>query len=62
MIIDFAGCFVVEKACKYLFADLEPTELVTRGRARREKRRAEQERLAPNGTMPELNDVIKKTQ
>lgn len=39
MLADFAGCFIIEKACKYLFADLEPKELVTRGRERREKRR-----------------------
>ena len=43
MILDFAVCFVVEKGCKYLFASLEPAELVTRGRERREKRRALEE-------------------
>lgn len=46
MIADFAGCFIIEKVCKALFADLAPKELVTRGRERREKRRAEEERLA----------------
>lgn len=45
MIADFVGCWVIEKACKYLFADLEPKPLVTRGRERREARRSE-ERLA----------------
>jgi cation-transporting ATPase 13A1 len=45
MIIDFAGCWVIEVVCKHLFADLEPKTMVTRGRERREKRRAEQERL-----------------
>ncbi|KAF7368991.1 Cation-transporting ATPase [Mycena venus] len=45
MIIDFAGCWVIEKVCKHLFADLEPKPMVTRGRERREMRRAEQERL-----------------
>jgi cation-transporting ATPase 13A1 len=39
MIIDFAGCWVIEKVCKYLFADLEPKPMVTRGRERREQRR-----------------------
>jgi cation-transporting ATPase 13A1 len=50
MIFDFAICFVVEKGCKFLFADLEPAELVTRGRERREKRRAlEEQEKALNG-------------
>ncbi|EIW70519.1 hypothetical protein TREMEDRAFT_43233 [Tremella mesenterica DSM 1558] len=44
MIIDFAGCFVVEKVCKALFADLEPAEIVTRGRERRESRRLLEEK------------------
>ncbi|KAJ7621138.1 hypothetical protein FB45DRAFT_798857 [Roridomyces roridus] len=43
MIIDFAGCYVIEIVCKYLFADLEPKPMVTRGRERREVRRALQE-------------------
>ncbi|KAN0084090.1 hypothetical protein V8E55_007594 [Tylopilus felleus] len=46
MIVDFAGCWVVEMACKYLFADLEPKPLITRGRERRELRRREQAKLA----------------
>jgi cation-transporting ATPase 13A1 len=66
MIVDFAGCYVVEKACKALFADLEPAELVTRGRERRERRRLEQEKekkeMGENGTLPELSEVVKKTQ
>ena len=40
MILDFGGCFLTEITCKYLFADLEPKEFVTRGRERREIRRA----------------------
>jgi cation-transporting ATPase 13A1 len=44
MILDFGLCFAVEKGCKFLFADLEPAELVTRGRERREKRRALEEK------------------
>jgi len=40
MIIDFAGCWVIESVCKWLFADLEPKTIVTRGRERRERRRA----------------------
>lgn len=39
MVIDFVGCWGIEKLCKALFADLEPGELVTRGRERRERRR-----------------------
>jgi len=39
MIIDFVGCWVIEVLCKYLFADLEPKPMVTRGRERREQRR-----------------------
>ncbi|KAF9524952.1 endoplasmic reticulum Ca-transporting P-type ATPase [Crepidotus variabilis] len=43
MLIDFAGCWLIEVGCKYLFADLEPKPMVTRGRERREKRRALEE-------------------
>ncbi|KAG6897589.1 hypothetical protein C0992_013265 [Termitomyces sp. T32_za158] len=39
MIIDFAGCWVIEKICKRLFADLEPKPMITSGRERREARR-----------------------
>ncbi|KAF9004646.1 endoplasmic reticulum Ca-transporting P-type ATPase [Cyathus striatus] len=44
MVIDFAGCWIIEVLCKYLFADLEPKSMITRGRERREKRRVEQEK------------------
>lgn len=56
MIADFGLCFIMEKGCKFLFADLEPAELVTRGRERREKRRAleEQEKA--------IKGEVKKTQ
>jgi len=40
MIIDFAGCFLIEIGCKALFRDMEPREFVVRGRERREARRA----------------------
>jgi cation-transporting ATPase 13A1 len=43
MIIDFIGCWAIENVCKYLFADLEPKSIVTRGRERRERRRATEE-------------------
>lgn len=43
MIIDFAGCWVIEAVCKHLFADLEPKAMITRGRERREQRRRLQE-------------------
>ena len=39
MVIDFVGCWVIEKVCKFFFADLEPKPLVTRGWERREVRR-----------------------
>jgi len=39
MIVDFMGCWVIEVLCKYLFADLEPKPMVTKGRERREQRR-----------------------
>ena len=44
MLADFAGCYIIEKTCKALFADLQPKELVTRGRERREARREIEER------------------
>ncbi|KAG6837013.1 hypothetical protein H0H93_016220 [Arthromyces matolae] len=47
MVIDFAGCWIIEKVCKYLFADLEPKPMITRGRERREaRRRVEEEETA----------------
>lgn len=39
MVLDFAGCWVVEVVCKSLFAESEPKELLTRGRERRDIRR-----------------------
>jgi len=44
MIVDFMGCWVIEVICKYLFADLEPKPMVTKGRERRERRRIIEER------------------
>jgi cation-transporting ATPase 13A1 len=58
MIIDFMGCWVIENICKYLFADLEPKSMVTRGRERRERRRAAEELLTQDGQ----GDKEKKTQ
>jgi cation-transporting ATPase 13A1 len=46
MVIDFIGCWAIESVCKYLFADLEPRSIVTRGRERRERRRASEELMA----------------
>ncbi|KAF5354141.1 hypothetical protein D9756_007296 [Leucocoprinus leucothites] len=43
MILDFVGCWVIEKVCKYLWADLEPKAMITRGRERREQRRLKEE-------------------
>jgi cation-transporting ATPase 13A1 len=66
MVLDFGGCFIIETVCKYLFADLEPAELVTRGRERREKRRAAEEKARAEAVLPELEEVkseeVKKTQ
>ncbi|KAA1477020.1 endoplasmic reticulum Ca-transporting P-type ATPase [Dentipellis sp. KUC8613] len=60
MIIDFAGCWVIEKVCKFLFADLEPKPLVTRGRERREaRRRLEEAEKAQEG---EAGAAEKKSQ
>ncbi|KAI5451460.1 putative cation-transporting ATPase 1 [Naganishia albida] len=42
MIADFALCYVVQRVCKNLFANLEAPELVTRGRERRDARRAKE--------------------
>jgi cation-transporting ATPase 13A1 len=56
MVVDFLGCWVVEKLCKHLFADLEPKPLITRGRERREARRLEEAKLA------EASAVVKKDQ
>lgn len=39
MLIDFAGCWVIEVVCKQMFANLEPKDIVTVGKERREKRR-----------------------
>ncbi|KAI5116478.1 hypothetical protein M0805_003507 [Coniferiporia weirii] len=43
MIADFAGCWLVEVVCKYLFTESEPKEMITRGRERREARRRAEE-------------------
>jgi manganese-transporting P-type ATPase len=50
MVVDFAGCWLIEVVCKHLFADLEPKAMVTRGRSRREARRKEHEQ-ASSGVM-----------
>ncbi|CAL1710696.1 unnamed protein product [Somion occarium] len=39
MLLDLAGCWVVEVVCKHLFADLKPKKMVTKGEERRENRR-----------------------
>ena len=38
------GCWVIEVTCKYLFADLEPKSMVTKGLERREQRRLIEEK------------------
>lgn len=61
MIVDFAGCWVIELVCKWLFAELEPKAMITRGRERREARRREeaQQQQQQNGT---VSAVEKKQQ
>lgn len=39
MVVDFAGCWLIEILCKFFFADLEPKPMVTKGRERRDARR-----------------------
>ncbi|EKM53145.1 uncharacterized protein PHACADRAFT_163440 [Phanerochaete carnosa HHB-10118-sp] len=39
MVVDFAGCWLIEITCKWLFADMQPKAMITRGRERREHRR-----------------------
>ena len=63
MIIDFAGCWVIEKVCKHLFADLEPKPMVTRGRERREeRRRIEEEAKAKAELADDAGEAEKKIQ
>ena len=57
MIADFAGCWLVEVGCKYLFAELEPKPLITRGRERREQRRALELAALKEKEMAEANGV-----
>ncbi|KAL0958887.1 hypothetical protein HGRIS_014206 [Hohenbuehelia grisea] len=46
MVIDLVGCWLIEVLCKLAFAELEPKPMITRGRERREKRRALEEKHA----------------
>ena len=63
MVLDFAGCWVVEVVCKHLFADLEPKPLVTRGRERREARRAiEEQQAAMEKAKQQMEELEKKAQ
>lgn len=63
MIIDFVGCYAVEKGCKALFASLEPAEMVTRGRERREARRLTEEQEAERKRLAgEVTAEDRKTQ
>ncbi|KAK7689522.1 hypothetical protein QCA50_007314 [Cerrena zonata] len=39
MLFDLVGCWIVEKVCKHLFADLKPKHMITKGQERRESRR-----------------------
>ncbi|KAG5645949.1 hypothetical protein DXG03_004741 [Asterophora parasitica] len=63
MIIDFVGCWVIEKTCKFLFADLEPKPMVTRGRERREaRRRIEEANKAAAEAAGQVSEAEKKAQ
>ncbi|KAI0260783.1 ATPase [Gloeopeniophorella convolvens] len=62
MVIDFVGCWMIEKVCKYLFADLEPKSIVTRGRERREERRAAERSAAERAQQADSELVAKKMQ
>ena len=46
MSIDFVGCYLIEIACKHLFADLKPKKMVTKGLERRLARRAAEKEQA----------------
>lgn len=59
MAVDFVGCYVIESSCKYLFAELEPKPMITRGRERREKRRAEQEAVKKEQIIQESKEKKK---
>jgi len=61
MLADFAGSWLVEIICKHLLADLEPKRLVTRGRERREARRArEVEKLAEEKRIQEEREEVER--
>jgi cation-transporting ATPase 13A1 len=60
MVIDFAGCFIIETACKALFADLEPKPLITRGSERRVKRRALQLQEAAQAELEKARSEVEK--
>ena len=62
MIIDFIGCWAIEKVCKYLFADLEPKPMITRGRERREQRRRLEEEAMAAAALAEAAAEEKKSQ
>lgn len=63
MVADFVGCWIVEIGCKYLFADLEPKALVTRGRERREQRRLVEEQVKKEqAAISEKEEAEKKGQ
>ncbi|QRW07471.1 endoplasmic reticulum Ca-transporting P-type ATPase [Ceratobasidium sp. AG-Ba] len=62
MALDFVGCYAVELGCKYLFADLEPKPLVTRGHERREARRAiEVQQAEAEKARREMEELEKKS-
>ncbi|KAJ3783670.1 hypothetical protein GGU10DRAFT_388925 [Lentinula aff. detonsa] len=57
MVLDLVGCYVVEVGCKYVFAELEPKGMITRGRERRERRRREEEEKREKGEEESKKDV-----
>lgn len=51
MAVDFVGCWIIENVCKYFFADLEPRDMITKGRERREQRRRTQKQEIVKGEL-----------
>jgi cation-transporting ATPase 13A1 len=60
MVLDFVGCYVIENICKFLFADLEPKPLVTRGSERRLQRRQEEARLKMEKELEEARLALER--
>jgi cation-transporting ATPase 13A1 len=60
MVVDFAGCFIIETVCKALFADLEPKPLITRGSERRVQRRIQQAKALAEEELAKARQEVEK--